>query len=58
MGLRIYKITEYEHAAEERQFDALCRCLAERADKTGEDFVLVGNYNIEGVELGVLLFTQ
>lgn len=58
MGLRIYKITEYEHAAEERQFDALCRCLAERAGKTGEEFVLVGNYNIEGVELDALLFTQ
>ena len=58
MGLRIYKITEYEHAAEERQFDALCRCLADRAGKTGEEFVLVGNYNIEGVELDALLFTQ
>ena len=29
MGVRIYKISEYEHAAEIRQFDALCRILGE-----------------------------
>ena len=58
MGVRIYKISEYEHAAEIRQFDALCRILGELATQTGEEYVLVGNYNIEGVELDALLFTQ
>lgn len=58
MGVRIYKISEYEHAAEIRQFDALCRILGELAAQTGEEYVLVGNYNIEGVELDALLFTQ
>ena len=29
MGVRIYKISEYEHAAEIRQFDALSRILGE-----------------------------
>lgn len=57
MGVRIYKISEYEHAAEIRQFDALCRILGELATQTGEEYVLVGNYNIEGVELDALLFT-
>ena len=58
MGVKIYKISEYEHAAEIRQFDALCRILGELAAQTGEEYVLVGNYNIEGVELDALLFTQ
>lgn len=57
MGVRIYKISEYEHAAEIRQFDALCRILGELATQTGGEYVLVGNYNIEGVELDALLFT-
>ena len=49
MGVRIYKISEYEHAAEIRQFDALCRILGELETQTGGEYVLVGNYNIEGV---------
>lgn len=57
MGVRIYKISEYEHAAEIRQFDALCRILSELEAQTGGEYVLVGNYNIEGVELDALLFT-
>lgn len=57
MGVKIYKISEYEHAAEIRQFDALCRILGELEAQTGGEYVLVGNYNIEGVELDALLFT-
>lgn len=57
MGVRIYKISEYEHAAEIRQFDALCRILGELETQMGGEYVLVGNYNIEGVELDALLFT-
>ena len=57
MGVRIYKISEYEHAAEIRQFDALCRILGELEAQTGGEYVLVGNCNIEGVELDALLFT-
>lgn len=57
MGVRIYKISEYEHAAEIRQFDALCRILGELEAQKGGEYVLVGNYNIEGVELDALLFT-
>lgn len=57
MGVRIYKISEYEHAAEIRQFDALSRILGELEAQTGGEYVLVGNYNIEGVELDALLFT-
>lgn len=57
MGVRIYKISEYEHAAEIRQFDALCRILGELETQTGGEYVLVGNYNIEGVELDALFFT-
>lgn len=57
MGVRIYKISEYEHAAEIRQFDALCRILGELEAQTGGEYVFVGNYNIEGVELDALLFT-
>lgn len=58
MGLKIYKISEYEHIAEIRQFDALCHILKEQVGTANlGDAILIGNYNIEGVELDALLFT-
>lgn len=64
MALKIYKISEYEHTAEIRQFDALCHILNERVGTVTssdtvsfDDAILIGNYNIEGVELDALLFT-
>lgn len=58
MGLKIYKISEYEHIAEIRQFDALCHLLKEQVGTANlGDAILIGNYNIEGVELDALLFT-
>lgn len=64
MGLKIYKISEYEHIAEIRQFDALCHLLKEQVGTVTssdtvslDDAILIGNYNIEGVELDALLFT-
>ena len=55
MSLQIYKIREYDHRAETEQFDAVCRVLADMAD--GEEWLLTGNYNINGVELDALLLT-
>ena len=58
MGLKIYKISEYEHIAEIRQFDALCHLLKEQVGTANlGDAILIGNYNIEGVELDALLLT-
>lgn len=58
MALKIYKISEYEHTAEIRQFDALCHLLKEQVGTANlGDAILIGNYNIEGVELDALLLT-
>lgn len=64
MALKIYKISEYEHIAEIRHFDALCHLLKEQVGTVTssdtvslDDAILIGNYNIEGVELDALLFT-
>ena len=71
MGLRVYKISDYDHKAETWQFDAIRALLEKRyagdtreeseprdcisADGTSGECVLIGNYNIEGVELDALL---
>ena len=57
MALRVFKISEYDHAAERKQFDAIRAMLeAKYADRT-DPCLLIGNYNIEGVELDALLVT-
>ena len=58
MALHIYKISEYDHAAEKRQFYDICNMLRQAyADKAG-DCIFIGNCNIEGVELDALLVTR
>ena len=58
MGLRVYQISPYDHEAEQRQFDKINLILKERFDEDGADAILIGNYNIEGVELDALLITN
>ena len=57
MALRIYKISDYDHLAETHQFEAISRLLQEKYEGSGEECILIGNYNIEGVELDALLIT-
>lgn len=52
MSLRIYKISDYDHIAEQKQFESICNHLQ------GTDGYIIGNFNIEGVELDALLITQ
>lgn len=58
MSIRIYKIAEYDHQAEQRQFDEIVRILSLRFADATDDALLIGNYNIEGVELDGLLITS
>ena len=53
---RAYRVSAYDHVAEQEQFDDICRLLEERYGKGKERCVLFGNINIEGVELDALLF--
>lgn len=54
---KAYKISDYDHVAEEEQFADVCQLLKARFSTQGADeCLLVGNVNIEGVELDALLF--
>ena len=53
---RAYRVSAYDHPAEQEQFDDICRLLEERYGKGKERCILFGNINIEGVELDALLF--
>lgn len=58
MALQVYKISEYDHASEARQFDNVCQLLEQTYKDNPQDCILIGNYNIEGVELDALLITN
>ncbi len=58
MAVRVYKISEYDHLAERRQFNAICALLEDHYASADSHCILIGNYNIEGVELDALLITQ
>ena len=57
MSLNIFKISDYNHMAETQQFESVCQLLQSRYKNTSEEIVLIGNYNIEGVEIDALLIT-
>lgn len=57
MALQIFKISEYNHIAETKQFESICQLLQQKYGDSTEECILVGNYNIEGVELDALLIT-
>jgi hypothetical protein len=56
MGLYTYKISEFDHSAETKQFDSIISFLRQKFNK--DDCYLIGNYNIEGVELDALLICE
>lgn len=58
MALHIFKISEYNHIAETKQFEAICKMLQEKYKGVDEECVFIANYNIEGVELDALLITS
>ena len=53
---KAYKVSDYDHAAEQEQFDDICQLLEKRYGKGKERCILFGNINIKGVELDALLF--
>ena len=57
MAVSIFKISEYNHIAEAKQFDAICLLLQQTYGNSSDNCLLIGNYNIEGVELDALLIT-
>ncbi len=58
MALRAFKVSDYDHMAETGQFDSICQLLQDRFQDSAEECILIGNYNIEGVELDALLITS
>ncbi len=58
MPLRTFKVSDYNHLAETQQFESICRLLQGRYEDSAEECILIGNYNIEGVELDALLITS
>ena len=58
MALKIYKISEFNHKAKIGLFDELCKLLAERCEDGKEECIVVGNYNVEGVEIDAMVVTQ
>ena len=57
MALRIYKVSEYNYVSESKQFDNIIQLLKQTYAASSEECILIGNYNIEGVELDALLIT-
>lgn len=57
MALYKYLINEYDHNAETLQYESIASYLEEDYAKDHDAF-LIGNYNIEGVELDALLITE
>ncbi len=55
MALHIYKISEYDHAAERQQFAAVAEMLRQYCADSSREYVLIGNCNVEGAELDALL---
>lgn len=53
---RAIKIKPYGHVAEEEQFEDIRLLLEARYKESEESCLLLGNFNIEGVELDALLF--
>ncbi|MBR3093140.1 MAG: AAA family ATPase [Bacteroidaceae bacterium] len=58
MALHIFKINEYDYQAERMQFEAVCQFLRKSYNDSDKECFLIGNYNIEGVELDGLLITS
>lgn len=53
---RAIKVSDFDYVAEEKQFDDVCRLLESRYGNSEDSCLLIGNFNIEGVELDALLF--
>ena len=58
MGLKVYKISDYNHNAEREQFESVKTFLSNKYNSSADRCVLIGNYNIEGVELDALIVSQ
>ncbi len=57
MALHIYKVSEYNYISESKQFEHICQLLNQSYVNSSKECILIGNYNIEGVELDALLIT-
>ncbi len=55
MALNIFKISDYNHIAETKQFESICTLLKQKYGASSDECILIGNYNIEGVEIDALL---
>ena len=58
MALQIYKIGEFDHLVENKQFEKICSLLKEAYQTSDVPCVFIANYNIGGVELDGLLLQK
>ena len=58
MSVKIFKIQEYDHLAEISQFEKVSQIVLQQDGRSFNHALLIGNYNIEGVELDALLITD
>lgn len=57
MSLRVYRISDYDHQADQRQFDHLASLLSPCFSQTGIEALLIGRYEINEVVIDALLIT-
>lgn len=58
MGLKVYKITDFNHIAEKKQFERVKAFLKNKYNDSVDPCILIGNYNINGVELHALIVSR
>lgn len=58
MSVKIYSIQPYDHKAEIEQFEKVSQVLVEQDGHAFNQAILIGNFNIGGVELDALLITN
>lgn len=58
MSVKIFSIQPYDHKAEIEQFEKVSQVLVEQDGQAFNQAILIGNFNIGGVELDALLITN
>lgn len=46
MALNIFKISDFNHIAETKQFESICKFLQQKYYTSSDECILIGNYNI------------
>lgn len=58
MQLRIFKNSPYIHQSEEKLFERLTQYLSTERDSPCREGILIGNYNLNGLQIDAMLLTR